>query len=103
MLQASAGAAKDVSGSAKGFLGYVLSHQKDSQILPLVENAVECRTELAPQLSGDRYSASPQAKQSPAPTSALIVFPACLSRLSSEHWSACDWHGASQQQALLCL
>lgn len=54
MLQASAGAAKDVSGSAKGFLGYVLSHQKDSQILPLVENAVECRTELAPQLSGNR-------------------------------------------------
>lgn len=54
ILQASAGAAKNVSGSAKGYLGYVLSHQKDSQILPLVENAVECRTELTPSLPGDR-------------------------------------------------
>lgn len=53
-LQASAGAAKDVSESAKGYLGYVLSHQADSQILPLMENAVECRTELAPSLPGNR-------------------------------------------------
>mmetsp|Transcript_20854 Transcript_20854/g.62756 ORF Transcript_20854/g.62756 Transcript_20854/m.62756 type:complete len:1085 (+) Transcript_20854:1468-4722(+) len=53
-LQASASAAKDVSGAAKGYLGYVLSHAQDSQILPLIENAVECRTELAPCLSGNR-------------------------------------------------
>jgi hypothetical protein len=61
--QASAGAAKGASGSAKGYLGYVLSHQKDSQILPLVENAVECRTELGPLLSGDRCVVS-QSSQS---------------------------------------
>lgn len=53
-MQASASAAKDVSGAAKGYLGYVLSHAQDSQILPLIENAVECRTELAPCLSGNR-------------------------------------------------
>lgn len=53
-LQASASSAKDISGAAKGYLGYVMSHQNDSQILPLIENAVECRTELAHALPGNR-------------------------------------------------
>lgn len=33
-----------------------MSHQNDSQILPLIENAVECRTELAPSLPGNRLA-----------------------------------------------
>ena len=41
-------------GSVKGNLGYVLSHQADHNILPLIENAVEARTELAQGLSGNR-------------------------------------------------
>lgn len=35
-------------------MGYVLSHVGDSQCLPLMEAAVEARTELAPGLPGSR-------------------------------------------------
>ena len=48
-----------MSEAAKGYLGYVLSHQQDSRILPLIENAVECRTELAPSLPGNRWASPP--------------------------------------------
>lgn len=54
-LQASAEAAGgNLPGNAKGYLGYVLSHQFDSQILPLIENAVEARTELQQASKGNR-------------------------------------------------
>ena len=43
-----------VPGAIKGHLGYVLSHQADHNILPLIENAVEARTELAGALAGNR-------------------------------------------------
>ena len=43
-----------VPGAIKGHLGYVLSHQQDHNILPLIENAVEARTELASALAGNR-------------------------------------------------
>ncbi|PNW80482.1 hypothetical protein CHLRE_07g319300v5 [Chlamydomonas reinhardtii] len=50
-LSASASAAGNrIPGSCRGYLGYVLSHVGDSQILPLLEACVEARTELA--LSG---------------------------------------------------
>lgn len=42
-------------GSAKGFVGYVLSHQGDHVILPLIENAVAARAEIAPALAGNRW------------------------------------------------
>lgn len=55
-LQASAEAAGgSLPGNAKGFLGYVLSHQQDSQILPLIENGVEARTELQQGIKGNRW------------------------------------------------
>ena len=54
-LQASAEAAGgNLPDNAKGYLGYVLSHQFDSQILPLIENAVEARTELQQASKGNR-------------------------------------------------
>ena len=54
-LQSSAEAAgSNLPGNAKGFLGYVLSHQFDNQILPLIENAVEARTELQQASKGNR-------------------------------------------------
>ena len=43
-----------VPDSAKGYLGYVLSHAGDAAILPLIEAAVEARTELAPALRKSR-------------------------------------------------
>ena len=46
-LQASASAASDfIPSSAKSYLGYVLGQQTSNNILPLMESAVECRTEL---------------------------------------------------------
>lgn len=58
-LQASAEAAGgSLPGNAKGFLGYVLSHQQDSQILPLIENGVEARTELQQGIKGNRWDCS---------------------------------------------
>lgn len=36
-----------IPGNARGYLAYVMSHLGDSQILPLMEAAVEARTELA--------------------------------------------------------
>ena len=54
-LNASAKAAAGaLPGAVKGYLGYVQAHQGDHIILPLVENAVEARTELAGSLSGNR-------------------------------------------------
>jgi hypothetical protein len=49
--QAAAGA---LPAGVKGYLGYVQAHQGDHIILPLVENAVEARTELAAALPGNR-------------------------------------------------
>ena len=43
-----------VPDAARGYLGYVLSHLGDSQILPLMEAAVEARAELAPVMTGNR-------------------------------------------------
>ncbi|KAK9816496.1 hypothetical protein WJX72_001009 [[Myrmecia] bisecta] len=43
-----------ISDKAKGYLGYVLSHVQDNQILPLIENAVEARAEIQPALAGNR-------------------------------------------------
>ncbi len=43
-----------VPGNARGYLAYVLGHIGDHQILPLMENAVEARTELAGSLAGNR-------------------------------------------------
>ena len=57
-LQASA---KEASGvmpqGAKDHLGYVLGHQRDHEVLPLMQNAVEARTEIAQsgQLAGNRW------------------------------------------------
>jgi len=46
-LQASAAAASDfIPPSAKSYLGYVLGQQNSNNILPLMESAVECRTDL---------------------------------------------------------
>ena len=54
-LNASAQAAGgSLPGSVKGYLGYVVNHQQDNQILPLIENAVEARTELQDAISGNR-------------------------------------------------
>ncbi|KAK9852315.1 hypothetical protein WJX84_008608 [Apatococcus fuscideae] len=54
-LNASAQAAGSaVPGSVKGYLGYVVNHQQSSQILPLIENAVEARVELQEALAGNR-------------------------------------------------
>ena len=54
-LNASAQAAGDqMPGGVKGYLGYVLAHQGDHIILPLIENAVEARTELHSAISGNR-------------------------------------------------
>eukprot|EP00891_Asterochloris_glomerata_P007880 jgi/Astpho2/7880/e_gw1.00117.125.1_t len=54
-LQASAEAAGgNLPGNAKGYLGYILTHQFDSQLLPLVENAVEARTEISEACKGHR-------------------------------------------------
>ena len=55
MLQASAQEAKGhLPGAAKGYLGYVMSHRTDARILPLIENAVECRTEISKAMCGNR-------------------------------------------------
>jgi alpha-glucan,water dikinase len=54
-LQASAAAAAPhVPASARGYLGYVLGHVADAAVLPLMEAAVEARTELAPALGSNR-------------------------------------------------
>lgn len=54
-LQASAKAANErLPGSVKGYLGYVLGHAQDHIILPLMENAVEARTELHQSMTGNR-------------------------------------------------
>ena len=54
-LQASASAAaKCLPGAAKGYLGYVLGHVSDPAVLPLIEAAVETRTELLPALGANR-------------------------------------------------
>ena len=54
-LQASSEAAGgNLPGNAKGYLGYVLTHQFDSQLLPLIENAVEARTEISQACQGHR-------------------------------------------------
>lgn len=55
LLQASAQEAKGhLPGAAKGYLGYVMSHRTDVRILPLIENAVECRTEIHKAMCGNR-------------------------------------------------
>ncbi|KAG1681344.1 hypothetical protein FOA52_007392 [Chlamydomonas sp. UWO 241] len=54
-MQASAAAAGNrIPDGARGYLGYVMSHLGSSQILPLMEAAVEARSELAPVLNGNR-------------------------------------------------
>ena len=54
-LQASAkGASGELPQGAKEHLGYVLTHAQDHIILPLMENAVEARTELQPHIAGHR-------------------------------------------------
>jgi hypothetical protein len=54
-LQASASAAAPhVPGGAKPYLGHVLSHANSPDILPLLEAAVEARTELLPALRSSR-------------------------------------------------
>ena len=54
-LQASAkGASGVLPQEAKEHLGYVLTHAQDHIILPLMENAVEARTELQPHMPGNR-------------------------------------------------
>lgn len=58
-LQASAKeAAGVVPQGAKNHLGYVLGHQGEHEVLPLIQNAVEARTEIAQsgQLSGNRWA-----------------------------------------------
>lgn len=57
-LQASAKEASRVMPQgAKDHLGYVLGHQGDHEVLPLMQNAVEARTEIAQsgQLAGNRW------------------------------------------------
>ena len=54
-LQASASAASSfVPGAAKGYLGYVLGHTNDNEVLPLMEAAVEARTEISTVISSNR-------------------------------------------------
>ena len=54
-LQASASAASDfVPGSAKSYLGFVLGQQNSSNVLSLIEAAVECRTEINGMLGDHR-------------------------------------------------
>mmetsp|Transcript_19942 Transcript_19942/g.51852 ORF Transcript_19942/g.51852 Transcript_19942/m.51852 type:complete len:1521 (-) Transcript_19942:995-5557(-) len=54
-LQAAASAAgNQVPDGVRGYLAYVMGHVGDSQTLPLMEAAVEARTELAPALPGNR-------------------------------------------------
>lgn len=54
-LQASAAAVGNrLPAGARGYLGYVLGHLADPQVLPFMEAAVEARTELAEHLSGNR-------------------------------------------------
>lgn len=62
-LNASAEAAGgNLPGGAKGSLGYVLSHQGDQIILPLIENAVAARAEIVPAMSGNRYKSHPSVR-----------------------------------------
>lgn len=54
-LQASAAAASDfIPPSAKSYLGYVLGQQSSNNILPLMEAAVECRTDMNGMLGDHR-------------------------------------------------
>ena len=56
-VQASASeAGSQLPSSAKGYLGYVLANRNAAQILPLIENAVECRTEIKEAMTGNRCS-----------------------------------------------
>lgn len=56
-LNASVEAASgNLPGSAKGYIGYVLSHQGDHVILPLIENAVAARAEIMPAMPGNRQA-----------------------------------------------
>ena len=60
-LQASAkAAASAMPQGAKDHLGYVLGHQGDHEVLPLMQNAVEARTEIAQsgQFAGNRWGHS---------------------------------------------
>ena len=43
-----------VPDGVRGYLAYVMGHLGDSQTLPLMEAAVEARTELAPALPGNK-------------------------------------------------
>ena len=53
--QASASeAGSQLPSSAKGYLGYVLANRSAAQILPLIENAVECRTQIKEAMTGNR-------------------------------------------------
>lgn len=55
-VQASASeAGSQLPSNAKGYLGYVLAHRNDASILPLIENAVECRTEIKEAMTGNRH------------------------------------------------
>eukprot|EP00884_Botryococcus_braunii_P013249 jgi/Botrbrau1/21925/Bobra.0249s0049.1 len=72
------GAADCLPGSVKGHLGYVLSHQRDNVILPLIENAVEARLELQPHLPGNRSAALPAALPSAFPPALLDAVLAVL-------------------------
>jgi hypothetical protein len=59
-LQASAKEASgQLPGSVKGYLGYVLAHAQDHILLPLMENAVEARTELNAAMTGNRRARLP--------------------------------------------
>lgn len=47
-------AGASLSGETKARVGYVLHHQGDRAILPLIENAMAARADLAPSISGNR-------------------------------------------------
>jgi hypothetical protein len=57
--QASASeAGSQLPSSAKAYLGYVLANRGAAQILPLIENAVECRTQIKEAMTGNRRAAA---------------------------------------------
>ena len=95
-LQASAKEASRVMPQgAKDHLGYVLGHQGDHEVLPLMQNAVEARTEIAqsgqlPRATGGAFSPQEIITSRPhhmvqLPYTTVIVLIAVSVQSSPEH------------------
>ena len=106
-LNASAKAAAGaLPGAVKGYLGYVQAHQGDHIILPLVENAVEARTELAGSLTGNRCGqrarlSSGSAQQTRGVSAWASL--ACVLKGMRDHHLLTTWHTLGREPCLSTL